>query len=140
MPGWTALRTELTKSAYNGMTDQQARDAIAAAYPSILPKPFTLADVFGCIVLPGGGPDTTAIGKLRSSPTTTAVLDAVQAQDRATLVSLGQVAALAGDITSAQLTAIGVILSATIADPSGIVALPGWMSILTASDVHAARN
>lgn len=139
MPDYSALKAEFALPEYAGMTDAQALAHVQAKYPPPqVPKPFTLADITACITA-NGQPDATAIGKLRNSPTTQAVLDAIQANDRATLATLVQMAEVAGDVSAAQASAILALLTATAADTSGKVPLPGWDWYLTDSDVATAR-
>lgn len=132
MPDYNALKAELAKPAYAGLTDQQAADALNAADPANpVPKPFTASDLLGLL-------DAAALAKLYARPNLAAFGDDVKAGDLPTVRNWITLATAAGDLSSQQAAALLAVVNATQAGPSKAAQTFG--EAVTAAQVNHARS
>lgn len=130
------------------VTDWTPDDATIAANlnaPSVtnptpqasVPKPFTFADVMGCLT-------PASIDNVRGLPTSTALITAINARDVTSILNwLGALQAGTALITAAEAQAVQTVVTATELDPSWQAQI-GWGVAnlgrpLDSEDVAAAR-
>lgn len=129
---------------WSSNTDVQILAAIQAAkvanpvttQPTI-PKPYTFADVMGCL-------SAASVVNIRSLPTSTALITAINARDSVSITNwLGALQAGTPLITSAEATAVLAVVNATEPDPSWTAQVAWDIGTLgraaDVADIHAAR-
>ena len=133
MSSWIALRAELAKSTYSGLSDADALAAgIAPDAGNPQPKSFTFADVMGCL-------SADSIANIRNCPTGRDLIDKINAQDRPGITHwLAALQAGTALITPTEAQKVAAVLTATVPGPGPLTVAFGAEP--TIDDIKAARS